>query len=63
MSEGVSRVALGAARTAGRATGQAGEPITACPYPAGPLRFAFIDAYLQAAPPAAGTVSYDDGQE
>lgn len=60
MAGSVSRVALGAARTAGGALARAGEPITTCPYPAGPLAFAFVDAYLQAAPPAEGSVSYDD---
>lgn len=58
--EVVSRVALGAARVAGRVTARAGKPITICPYPAGPLRFAFVDAYLQAAPPKPGTVDYDE---
>ncbi|MER5322384.1 Rmf/CrpP family protein [Streptosporangium roseum] len=62
MGETVGRVALGAARVAGRAAAQAGEPITACPYGAGPQRFAFVDAYLEAEPPAAGTVAYDDEQ-
>lgn len=63
MSSTVSRVALGVARIAGRATAQTGKPITACPYEAGPKRFAFVDAYLEVRPPAAGTVDYDDGQE
>lgn len=58
--ETVSRVALGAARVAGRALARAGEPIIACPYPDGPLRFAFVDSYLQAAPPAPGTVDYTE---
>lgn len=60
MSGSVSRVALGAARTAGRTTAWAGRPITACPYPGGPERFAFVDAYLQVRPPQAGTVAYDE---
>ncbi|MFG6197774.1 hypothetical protein [Nonomuraea sp. JJY05] len=60
MSDGVSRVALDAARTAGRTTAWAGRPITACPYPKGPQRFAFVDAYLQVRPPAAGAVAYDE---
>ncbi|MFG1977020.1 hypothetical protein ACGFJC_47475 [Nonomuraea fuscirosea] len=59
----VSRVALGAARTAGQTLARAGEPITACPYPKGPLQFAFVDAYLQQVPPAPGTVDYDEQSE
>ncbi|WP_157549715.1 hypothetical protein [Nonomuraea candida] len=62
MSESVSRVALGAARTAGRTTAWAGRPITDCPFPAGPRRLAFVDAYLQVRPPQAGTVAYDEQQ-
>ncbi|MET7335950.1 hypothetical protein [Nonomuraea sp. NPDC005650] len=61
--ETVSRVALGAARIAGRTLARVGSPITACPYPGGPLQFAFVDAYLQEAPPTPGTVDYDDSGE
>ncbi|MBG0818973.1 Rmf/CrpP family protein [Planomonospora sp. ID82291] len=63
MGEMVSRVALGAARVAGQVSARAGKPITVCPYPAGPRRFAFVDGYLQERPPVVGTVVYDQGEE